>query len=131
MLYQSDNDLFLFQYANKPLDSKFCNRFFRREEAPLVGWLVSRSVRPSVRPHDAITWKTSYVAIASRRGGGRGKLVTSLFLRLKMLLYQLMQVKSPFIYFIRNQARMTWGIQGGKRRPQAARPAGGPPLKWP
>jgi hypothetical protein len=32
-----------------------------------VGWLVGRSV-----PHDAITWKTSYVAIASRRGGGRG-----------------------------------------------------------
>jgi hypothetical protein len=26
--------------------------------------LVGRSV-----PHDAITWKTSYVAIASRRGG--------------------------------------------------------------
>jgi hypothetical protein len=31
---------------------------------PLVGW--------SVCPHDAITWKTSYVAIALRRGGGRG-----------------------------------------------------------
>jgi hypothetical protein len=30
-----------------------------------VGW----SVRP---PRCAITWKTSYVAIASRRGGGRG-----------------------------------------------------------
>jgi hypothetical protein len=30
-------------------------------------WLVGRSV-----PHDAITWKTSYVTIASRRGGGRG-----------------------------------------------------------
>jgi hypothetical protein len=36
-------------------------------------------LRPSVRrsvgwsvPHDAITWKTSYVAIALRRGGGRG-----------------------------------------------------------
>jgi hypothetical protein len=29
----------------------------------LVGWSI---------PHDAITWKTSYVAIASRRGGGRG-----------------------------------------------------------
>jgi hypothetical protein len=47
--------------------------------------LVGPSVRPSVHwsvcPHDAITWKTSYVAIASRRGGGRGKLVTSLFLR--------------------------------------------------
>ena len=46
---------------------------------------VGRSVRPLVgplvRPHDAITWKTSYVAIASRRGGGRGKLVTSLLLR--------------------------------------------------
>jgi hypothetical protein len=42
-----------------------------------VGWLVG----PSVRPHDAIMWKTSYVAIASRRGGGRGKLVTSRFLR--------------------------------------------------
>jgi hypothetical protein len=38
---------------------------------------VGRSVRPSVRPsvhppRCAITWKTSYVAIASRRGGGRG-----------------------------------------------------------
>jgi hypothetical protein len=41
---------------------------------------VSRSVGWSVCPHDAITWKTSYVAIASRRGG-RGKLVTSRFLR--------------------------------------------------
>jgi hypothetical protein len=38
------------------------------------------SVGRSVRPHDAITWKTSYVAIASRSGGGRGKLVMSLFL---------------------------------------------------
>jgi hypothetical protein len=44
-----------------------------------VGWSVGPLVRPSVRPHDAITWKTSYVAIASRRG--RGKLVTSRFLR--------------------------------------------------
>jgi hypothetical protein len=44
----------------------------RLSVGPLVGL--------SVRPHDAITWKTSYVAIASRRGG-RGKLVTSLFLR--------------------------------------------------
>jgi hypothetical protein len=35
----------------------------------------------SVCPHDAIMWKTGYVAIASRRGGGRGKLVMSLFLR--------------------------------------------------
>jgi hypothetical protein len=34
----------------------------------LVGW----SVRPSVCPHDAITWKTGYVAIASRGGEGRG-----------------------------------------------------------
>jgi hypothetical protein len=44
---------------------------------------VGRLVGPSVRPHDAITWKTSYVAIASRRAGGRGKLVTltSRFLR--------------------------------------------------
>jgi hypothetical protein len=42
---------------------------------------VGRSVGLSVCPHDAITWKTSYVAIASRRGGGRGKLVTSRFLR--------------------------------------------------
>jgi hypothetical protein len=39
----------------------------------LVSW--------SVCPHDAITWKTSYVAIPSRRGGVRGKLVTLLFLR--------------------------------------------------
>jgi hypothetical protein len=31
---------------------------------------VRRSVCPFV-PHDAITWKTSYVAIASRRGEGR------------------------------------------------------------
>jgi hypothetical protein len=38
---------------------------------------IGRSVRWLVGPHDAITWKTSYVAIASRRGGGRGKLVTS------------------------------------------------------
>jgi hypothetical protein len=45
----------------------------------LVGPSVGLSVRWSVRPHDAITWKTSYVAIASRRG--RGKLVKSLFLR--------------------------------------------------
>jgi hypothetical protein len=32
---------------------------------------VRPSVRPSIRwsvPHDAITWKTSYVVIASRRG---------------------------------------------------------------
>jgi hypothetical protein len=42
---------------------------------------IGPSVRWSVRPHNTITWKTSYVAIASRRGGGRGKLVTSLFLR--------------------------------------------------
>ena len=42
---------------------------------------LRRSVGPLVGPHDAITWKTSYVAIASRRGGGRGKLVTSRFLR--------------------------------------------------
>jgi hypothetical protein len=27
--------------------------------------LVGPSVGPSVRPHDAITWKTGYVAIAS------------------------------------------------------------------
>jgi hypothetical protein len=32
-----------------------------------VGWSVRRSV-----PHDAITWKTSYVPITSRRGGGGG-----------------------------------------------------------
>jgi hypothetical protein len=49
----------------------------RRSVGRSVGWLVGRSVRP----HDAIAWKTSYFAIASRRGGGRGKLVTSLFLR--------------------------------------------------
>jgi hypothetical protein len=40
---------------------------------------LRRSVHPLVGPHDAITWKTSYVAIDSRRGGGRGKLVTSRF----------------------------------------------------
>jgi hypothetical protein len=34
-----------------------------------VGWSVGRSVRP---PRCAITWKTSYFAIASRKGGGRG-----------------------------------------------------------
>jgi hypothetical protein len=27
--------------------------------------------------------------------------------------------------------RMAWGVQGGKRGPEAACPAGGPPLKWP
>jgi hypothetical protein len=48
---------------------------------PSVRPSVGRSVRWSVRPHDAIMWKTSYVAIASRRGGGKGKLVTSLLLR--------------------------------------------------
>jgi hypothetical protein len=37
---------------------------------------LRQSVRWSVGPHDAITWTTNYVAIASRRGGGRGKLVT-------------------------------------------------------
>ena len=36
-----------------------------------VGPLVGRSVGWSV-PHDAITWKTGYVAIASRGGEGRG-----------------------------------------------------------
>jgi hypothetical protein len=45
-----------------------------------VGWSVRRSVGPLVRPHDAIMWKTSYIAIASRIGGGREKLVTSRFL---------------------------------------------------
>jgi hypothetical protein len=55
--------------AKKHLYKRLC-----RSVRPLVRW--------SVRPHDAITWKTSYVAIASRRGGGRrGKLVMSLFLR--------------------------------------------------
>jgi hypothetical protein len=29
----------------------------------------------------------------------------------------------------RQQARTGWGIQGGRRRPQATRPAGGPPQK--
>jgi hypothetical protein len=48
--------------------------FFRREVAPLSPPSVGRSVCPH------ITSKTSYVAIASRRGGGREKLVTSLFL---------------------------------------------------
>jgi hypothetical protein len=67
----------------KPLFDLFLGakkRLYKRLRR-LVGWLVGRSVRPLVHPHDAITWKTSYVAIASRRGGGRGKLVTSLFLR--------------------------------------------------
>jgi hypothetical protein len=47
--------------------------FFRCEEhlytrlRSLVGPLVRRSV-----PHDAITWKTGYIAIASRGGEGRG-----------------------------------------------------------
>jgi hypothetical protein len=51
-----------------------------------VCWLVGPSVGPSV-PHDAITWKTSYVAIASRRGGGRGKLVMSRFHYVAIPLY--------------------------------------------
>ena len=42
-------------------------------------WSVRWSVGRSVCPH--ISSKTGYVAIVSRRGGGRGKLVTSLFLR--------------------------------------------------
>jgi hypothetical protein len=36
-----------------------------------VRWLVGPSVGRSV-PHDAITWKTGYVAIASRGGEKRG-----------------------------------------------------------
>jgi hypothetical protein len=56
------------------------DKLFRREEAPLyLTASVHWSVGPLVRPH--ITSKTSYVAIVLRRGGGRGKLVTSLFLR--------------------------------------------------
>jgi hypothetical protein len=48
----------------------------------LVGRLVGWSVRPSVCPHDEIlqnlfTWKTGYVAIASRRGEGRGNQLMS------------------------------------------------------
>jgi hypothetical protein len=64
--------------------SKYKNMYkyiFRREEASLyLTASVGPLVGPLVRPHDAITWKTSYVAIVSRRGGGRGKLVMSLFL---------------------------------------------------
>jgi hypothetical protein len=44
-----------------------CEEHLYKRLRPSVG----RSVRRSV-PHDAIRWKTSYVAIASRRGGGRG-----------------------------------------------------------
>jgi hypothetical protein len=50
---------------------------FRREVAPLCEtMLVRRSVGRLIRPHDEIlqkllTWKTGYVAIASRRGEGR------------------------------------------------------------
>jgi hypothetical protein len=58
-------------------------RVFRCEEHlyTRLRRLVRRSVGRSVCPHDAITWKTSYVAINSRRVGGRGKLVMSRFLR--------------------------------------------------
>jgi hypothetical protein len=44
-----------------------CEEHLYKRLRPSVG----RSVRWSV-PHDAIMWKTSYVAIASRRGEGRG-----------------------------------------------------------
>jgi hypothetical protein len=37
---------------------------------PSIGWSVHWLVHPSVGPH--ITLKTGYVAIASRRGEGRG-----------------------------------------------------------
>jgi hypothetical protein len=48
----------------------------------LVGRLVRLLVRPSVCPHDEklrnlLTWKTGYIAIASRRGEGRGKKLMS------------------------------------------------------
>jgi hypothetical protein len=59
----------------KPISISFCH-IFRCEEHLYkrlhpsvrlsVGWLVGWSV-----PHDAITWKTIYIAIALRRGGGR------------------------------------------------------------
>jgi hypothetical protein len=39
------------------------------------------SLKKKSTPGTHITSKTSYVTIASRRGGGRGKLVTPLFLR--------------------------------------------------
>jgi hypothetical protein len=47
-----------------------------------VGWSIGRLVRPSVCPHDEIlqnllTWKTGYVAIASRREEGRGNQLMS------------------------------------------------------
>jgi hypothetical protein len=44
--------------------------FFLPLVGPLVRLLVGPLVRPLVDPH--ITSKTSYVAIASRRGEGRG-----------------------------------------------------------
>jgi hypothetical protein len=37
-----------------------------------VRWSVRPLVGRSVCPHDAITWKTGYVAIALRGGEGRG-----------------------------------------------------------
>jgi hypothetical protein len=47
---------------------------FRRQVAPLdyVGWSVRPLVGCSICPHDEITWKTGYVAIASRRGERSG-----------------------------------------------------------
>jgi hypothetical protein len=48
----------------------------------LVGWLVGPLVRPSVCPHNEIlrnmlTWKTGYIAIASRKREGRGNQLMS------------------------------------------------------
>jgi hypothetical protein len=56
------------------MKSDYVKTIFRCEEHlyKRLRWLVGPSVGWSVCPHDAITWKTSYVAIASRRGGGRG-----------------------------------------------------------
>jgi hypothetical protein len=73
--------VFTFQLKVLLVDTKFLGakkRLYKRLR-PSVGRSVGPSVGWSVRPH--ITSKTSYIAIASRRGGGRGKLVTSLLLR--------------------------------------------------
>jgi hypothetical protein len=52
----------------------------------LVGWSVGWSVRPSICPsvcpkneilQNQLTWKTGYVAIASRRGEERGNQLMS------------------------------------------------------
>jgi hypothetical protein len=65
---------FIFSNADSLHLIQALDQVFRCEE-PSIRDCVRRSVGRSVGrsvPHDAITWKTSYVAIASRRGGGRG-----------------------------------------------------------